>query len=413
MALIGGLISTQERNVPVPIITGVPDQVTNVKLWSPGTPQTLYATFPMPINGSSNISQFSGVLSPSGVVGIPQTRFTAGDGDPFDALTCRVEFSGVPSGAQTATIRATNSQGPGAFSVASNSISATQFSGDTWVDGSNCHFMFCGGSIIGLNPLWHDGYFDNQTLPIRYVSPGTSTTTNPGFNSTNTPTMNAPAYPTGLGLTNQLMAEMTSQSQAGYGALVNIFLDNGPAGQNGAFNANPYSRFVFYVFPAQGNTPIAFGTETAYFIEGQVSAATSTLATFANQTFVTNTFPAGSSAFIDRTTVGITSYISNTATVVTTGGSIGTAVNDYACIGVGDVSVPASQISDISSFVISPAAGSVTVGQWNRVEIPLSSTGILAMNQGRSYKVGIGFFGGSGTTTGKSANYLMLTGWAV
>jgi hypothetical protein len=378
-----------------------PAQVTNVKLWTDTVPLSVYATFDMPAS-ASQITHFDGILS-DGTVGTTQPRFAVSNGDPCDAQTCRVDFTGAtPSIGVTATITATSSGGTSAPSAASNSVTTTAFS-DTWTDSHNCYYYACGGSIIGLSSQWHDGYFDNQTLPIRYVAPGTAT-----LASTTIPTTNAPAYPSGIGMTNQLMAELTSQNTSGYGYLVNMFLQNGPAGQNGVFNINQYSRFGVYIYPFQAGVVSFGGIETVYFIEGRISGNADPVFTFANQNFATNTFSPGSSALIDRTSTSITGLTGNTANTVTSSqaGFLNALVGDYACVAIGDQIVPSASISDLSANVIGPVAGVMTVGVWNQIEILLSNVNIRNVNQGRWYKSSFNFVGPASTGTGKSVNWI-------
>lgn len=380
---------------------GTPAQVQNVKLWNPGTPGVLYATFPMPTAGSAAITQFTGTLS-GGVTGT-QNRFThANTSNVLDALSCRVDFFGVANSAQTCTIQAVNSFGASTASTASNTVTPVAFT-DTWVDGASMHVVACGGTQIGLSSLWHDGYFDFQNT--RYVVPGDPTITTSGL----VPTMNAPAYPTGIGMTSQKMAELTpSGSGSGYGYLVNIFMDNAVSGQNGTFNSNPYSRFCFYVYPAQAGTITSQNTETTYNVEGQISAVSGNVTTFLNQTMGTNTFPSGSSAIYDRNRGTISGISANDATTVTNLGSLLAQVGDYLVMQIGDQAVQGNS-NDIAPFIISPNSGSLTVGSWNRVEIPLGAAAwnLRSANQGMHYKWAVSMPAPSPT----SVTYFCNVGW--
>lgn len=382
------------------VVPGAPDQVTSVILYSDGTPTTLYATFAMPAANGQPITQFEGVLSPSGATST-QTRFTLAN-SPIDALSCRVDFSGITNTTQTCQIRARNSNGPGAYSAASNGVIPVAF-GDTWVDSANCNYFVCGGSTIGKSSLWNDTYFNNQI--VRYVSPGTATNS-----GTFVPAMNAPAYPTGVGMTNQLLAEVTPQNASGYGYLVNIKLQNPALGTNGVYNANPYSRFVFYMYPTLAGTYEVSKIETTFNMEGVISAVAGNTITFANQTLATNTFPVGSSGVFDRTSSQQAAYASNTATTVTTSSSLSPAIGDHVLCQVGD-KIVGSDPGNPANWVISPNAGVLTLNTWNRVEVPLGSTGynLLVVNNGLIYKWNIA---APGNASG-SVTYYCKVGYAV
>jgi hypothetical protein len=357
---------------------GVP---TSVQLFASGMPGAMYATFAMPVDNGSAITQFEGLLS-GGVTGI-QPRFTLGN-STIDALSCRVDFYNVANSSQTCQIRAHNANGSGSYSSASSAVTPPAFS-DTWVDGSNCHYIICGGGTTGLSSLWHDGYFNNQN--VRYVAPGTAT-----LAGTLVPTMNAPAYPTGVGMTSQLMAELTAQGAGGYGYLVNILSENPAFGTNGVFNSNPYSRFVFYIYPTQSGTHAAGRIETTINMEGVVSGVAGAVNTFANQTMATNTFVGGSTAMFDRTSTGSSGWTSNTASTITSdnAGGLASSIGDHINTQVGDQLV-GNDAGDIAQYVISPSAGTLTLNVWNRVEIPLGPTGwnMHGANNGMHYKQNI------------------------
>jgi len=368
---------------------GTPGIPSSVVLYSDGTPGTAYATFAMPTDGGSQITQFQGLLSPSGITGT-QSRYTI-----VDALSCRVDFIGVPNTAQTAQIRAVNANGAGSYSSSSNSVTPAAYS-DTWPnDSHNMHVVMCGGSQVGLSSLWHDGYFNNQN--VRYVSPGTATS------GTFATSMNAPSYPTGLGFTNQLMAEVTPQSNAGYGFLVNILLQNPATGSNGAFNANPYTRFCGYIYPVKSGGYALGKTEATINVEGVVSNVSSNVLTFANQTLATNAFISTSTGIFNRANGGSSGYTSNTATTVTdnNAGGLNASVGDHILVQQGDQTV-GLDAGDISTYIKSPSAGTLTLNQWNRFEVPLDNTGwgMLAVNGGLHYKwnVACPVSGGNGVT---------------
>lgn len=376
----------------------VPDQVINVLFQTDGTPGTGYAIFPMPAGNGSAITQFEGITSGGGT-GL-QVRFTLSNSS-IDALSCRVDFSGLSNTSQTCQIRAHNANGSGSYSVASNAITPVAFV-DTWVDSANCHYVQCGGSQTGLSSLWHDGYFDGQFT--RYVNPGDAT-----LAGTVVPTMNAPAYPPGVGMTSQKLVEVTPQSAGGYGLLVNIMLQNPALGTNGIFNANPYSRFAFYIYPTQAGTYAALRTETTYNVEGQAASVTGSTVTYANQTLAVNTFPGGSTGVFDRSNGNSAGYVSNTGTVITTSAMAATA-GDYVLTQVGD-QIVGTNINDISAFVVGPTPGTLTLNQWNRVELPLGPTGwdMLAHNNGMHYKWSISM----PAPSPKSVTYFCKTCFAV
>lgn len=367
----------------------VPSQVpSTLVLYSSGTPGAMYATFAMPTDGGSIITSFEGLLSPSGITG-SQPRFTLSNSS-IDALSCRVDFFGVPAAVQTCKIRARNVNGAGAYSVSSNSATPAAF-GDTWVDGANCHYVICGGTQTGLSNLWHDGYFNNQW--VRYVSPGTSTTTSPNYNASFTPAVNAPAYPSGVGMTSQGMAELTARGSGGYGYLVNILSENPAFGTNGVFNSNVYSRFVFYIYPTQSGTHAAGRIETTINQEGVVSGVAGAVISYANQTMAPNTFIQFSTAMFDRTSGGSSGWSgANTANSITSdnAGGLAASIGDHINTQVGDQLV-GNDAGDIAQYVISPSAGTLTLNQWNRVEIPLGPSGwnMHGANNGMHYKQNI------------------------
>lgn len=362
---------------------GTPGTPTSLQLYTDGPPGTAYTTFAMPTDGGSIITQFEGLLSPSGITG-SQPRFTLGNSS-IDALSCRVDFYGVPNAAQTCQVRARNANGAGSYSSASNSVTPAAFA-DTWVDGANCHYIICGGGQTGLSSLWHDGYFNNQL--VRYVAPGTAT-----LAGTLVPTLNAPAYPTGVGMTSQLMAELTAQAAGGYGYLVNILSQNPAFGSNGIFNSNPYSRFVFFIYPTQSGTHAAGRIETTINMEGVASGVAGAVVTFANQTMASNTFVPGSTAMFDRTSSGSSGWNNaNTATTVTSdnAGGLNASIGDHINVQVGDQLV-GNDAGDIAQYVIGPSAGTLTLNTWNQVEIPLGPTGwnMHGANNGMHYKQNI------------------------
>jgi hypothetical protein len=338
----------------------------------------------MPADNGSAITQFEGIAQPSGVIGTPQPKFTLSNSSII-AQSCRVDFFGLPNSPQTLQIRARNLNGVSNYSPVSNSVTPASFT-DTWVDGHNMHVVVCGGSQIGLNPLWNDTYFNNQT--VVYVNPGTS---GPGGSV-------SPAYPIGIGMTNQKMAQVSSQNGSGFGYLVNIKIQNPAIGSNGAFNANPYTRFCFYMYPTVAGSYATGRTETTYNVEVVPSNVSGSVLTFSNQTFGVNTFSPGSTGIFNRANSGQAGYTSNTANTITDNnpGGLGASVGQHILVQVGD-QIVGSDAGSPASWVISPTPGVLTLNQWNRVEIPLGPSGwnLLAANNGIHYKWNVGMPGGS------------------
>lgn len=368
-----------------------PGQIATPLLLSDGTPGTLYSISGHPTNGSGPLTQVTGVLSPSGIAGV-QTRFNSAHGDPLDAQTIRVDYYNVPAIAQTAIMRGEIGSTFGAYSPASNSVTPVAYS-QVWTDGHDAHYCLCGDSTIDVSSLWSDGYFVFQW--VRTVSPGDSTTAGPHYNAAFTPAMNAPAYPTGVGMTNQKMIEVTPQGSGGYGVLVNILLQNPALGTNGIFNANPYGRLGFYFYPTIAGS-YSGGTETTYNVEDVLlsSAAAGGIQqdlAFANQDFATNTFPGGSTGQFDRTSIGAQgAYVSNTGTIIRTS-STSTFVNgDHILSQVGDQTTGGG-FGDLAQWVTGPVPGVITLNTWNSVETPTGPTGLnmLAFNRGMHYKHGV------------------------
>lgn len=390
------LIITGRRGASV--VSGVPGQASNVLLLMDGQPGTAYSICPHASSGASQVTQVEGLLSPSGIIGV-QPRFQLSN-SPIDAQSCRVDYFNVPPSAQTAQMRFRNANGPGLYSASpSNSVTPIAYS-DTWLDGHNAVFPFCGGSQVGINTaLWNLTFFDFQTLPLRTVAPGTSTSTNPNFNSSIHPTVNAPAYPTGANMTNQQMLEvLPSGDNAGFGFLCAIYLQNAPGATtfNGLFNANPFSRLCCFIFPTTAGGGYTAGGETIYAVEGVVSTVTPSggniVHAYANQDFTTNTWSpvSGSIGIVDRTVGDETNWISNTATAITSA-SITMNPGDVTYTAVGDQAT-GNQV-DITQFVV----GTWTINAWNRLEIPLGILGLnlLAFNNGMHYKSGINMPGGT------------------
>lgn len=388
---------------------GVPDQVINVLLLSDGTPGTAYAVFTHPSANGSQVTQFEGLTS-TGVTGV-QPRFTLAN-SPVDAQACRVDFFGLTNVPMTAQVRARNANGAGPYSVASNSVTPVAFV-DTWTDSHNAHYMLCGGSVIDVNPLWQDTFFDFQW--VRTVAPGDSTTAGPHYNAAFTPAMNAPAYPVGVGMTNQLMVEITPQGTGGYGILVNILSQNPALDTNGVFNANPYSRICGYIYPTLGGTYVG-GSETTFNIEGQVSAVSSgggllVNLDFANQDFTSGTFNsvAGSIGIFDRSNSASGAFSSNTTNRIVASSNLTFHAADYVNTQIGDQGT--ASYSSLAAFVTGPVPGVLTLNQWNSFEMGIGAGGmnILAFNNGMHYKWGIAVPGnGSGSVT-----YLTKLAWVV
>lgn len=398
---LGALSPSLSGHVTAPVGTGsVPDKAINVLLLSDGTPGTAYSICPHAAANGSQVTQVEGLLTPSGITGI-QPRHTLSN-SPINAQSCRVDYFNVPPGAQTAQMRFVNANGPGPYSDPSNSVTPVAYT-DTWpIDGHRAHFPFCGGSQIGINrALWNLGYFDFQ-LPVRTVDPGTSTSTHPNFNPAFNPTVNAPPYPVGANMTNQQLLEVLPDSANGYGFLCGIFLQNGPGGNNGIFNANPYLRLCFYFYPTVAGS-YASGTETTINTEGTVNLVTasgsSVIHEYDNQDFAVNTWApvAGSVGIFNRTIGNATGFLSNIANAITSQ-SITIHSGDRLLTQIGDQAT--GRQVNVATYVKGPTPGVITLNQWNRAEIPLDATGydMLVDNFGMHYKSGIAMPPGVGAT---------------
>jgi hypothetical protein len=366
-----------------------PASPTNVVAYVAGTPTTAYVSFQTPANNGSAITSYTATASPSGLTSTAAAFVT-----PTAALPARVDFSGLPNSSQTFTVTATNANGTSAASSASNAITPSAFNGDTWDDGHNAYYTVSGGSVIGLNAGWGDNYFDFAFY--RAVAPGTSTTAGPNYNATYVSSANAPAYPTGVGMTNQLMYEVVPSSQSsGFAIQIWVHITNPTQAHNGTFNLNPYTRFVFYVFPCpadscagsfvSGHHVSIPALETTFDYEDVATNVAGNVVTFANQNW--GTFNTGNTGVFDRNQSVLTGIASNTSNTITVTSASGWAIGDHIDITTSDQSV-GNTINNIDADVISPSAGVLTINAWNRVEVPLNNTGlnVLAANNGKTYK---------------------------
>lgn len=386
------IVTSGLQMVPAAVLPGAPGQPQGVQLFSDGAPTSLFSICRMAAANGVPIDQYNGVLSPSGIVG-SRPRYTALNSS-INAVSCRVDYFGVPISPQTAQMQASAGGVPGPFSASSNNVTPTGTS-DIWDDGHPCYFIQCGGSQVGLNLAWNE-YFNGQT--IRYVLPGTARV-NP-----NCPAGNAPANPPGN--SNQLIEELTpANAGQSFGLLVNFFKGS----INQVFNTNWASRLGIYLYPTSVPSPFTiFATETLYQIEAQVTAASpdSKILTFANQTMAVNTLNPANSAVVNRTRGTLTDYASNSATQIVSNFTpgINTQAGDYVYGVIADQSGSAP-IGDISRFVLSPVPGVLTPNQWNAIEFPLDATGMnmRVFNGGLNYKFGIAFAPGIAVYAARSA----------
>lgn len=376
---------------------GGPAAPASVVAYADGTPGTLYATFA----ASAGAASYE-MLTSTGVTGV-QRRFTLSNSS-VDALSCRVDGYNAPSVSTTIQIRGVNASGvAGPYSAPSNAVTPAAHT-NTWpADGHNMHVVACGGTQVGLSQYWHDGYFNGQF--VRYVDPGTPTS---GAFAT---AMNCPAYPPGIGASNQKIAELTPQSNAGFGYLVNILLQNPALNSNGAFNSNPYGRFCGYIFPTVNAQHVIGRTETTINFEGVPSAVAGAVVTYANQTMGANCFVPFSTGQFNRTNGGSSGWSSNTATTITNdnAGGLNAHAGDHILTQVGDQLV-AQDVGGIERWIVSPTPGVLTPNVWNRWEVPVGAAGwnLPAYNFGIHYKQNIAFPIGS---NGKGAGYIFDMGW--
>jgi len=332
-------VTTGSASVP-----GAPTQLTAY-----ATTEGAYVIFAAPSNnGGSALTQYTATANPGGI-----TATTTAITTPAAGLSARVDLNGLtPGTSYTFTVTASNANGTGPASVASNSITPTAYA-PYWVAD--------GGSLTGENPLWGDYSYGGN---IYY---GTTPGTHPrnGFPSTSYAAPNPPTPGT-----NVIEFDTTGAPQ-GYGGGVQPFAKHTPnqGAGNGRFNLAPYTYLTVSIWPTVSGQDILSYFEKSIWFNGVATGGGNFSLTDATQNWPVNQFAGWE--FNDNTSGNDgTGIASSTATVITLSGGDGSLnkAGDYYELQEPDHSVGQS-VNSILAYGPNP----MVVGQWNTYNIPLTA----------------------------------------
>ncbi len=349
---------------------GAPGAPTNVVAYAGDAPTTAYVLFAAPSsNGGSAITSFTATASNGQTATSTTLTVPNGSGGSYGSgLPRRVDFSGLPNQSLTFTVTASNANGTGPTSVASNAVTPAAYSD---------YYICCGGGIAGLNPQWSGAYsFNaNYTFWVPSANPPSSVPTNP-VNAANG------------------VVQVNPTNSSGY-ELQLFVVEQNPTGttHNGAFNSSPFNYITFQVYPPLAGLTLNFPAwETTFNFEGVVTSGTNTSNELTDSTlnWPSNQFPTNLTGVFDRTTQGAGGYTGNTGTTISdTGMNTAPGVGDHYYVQVGDISVGIT-LNSLTSYVTAPNAGQYTVGAWNTIKIPLSAFQIGSVDNNILYKFHVG-----------------------
>jgi hypothetical protein len=365
----GGGTSAAAAFTTLAASTAVPGAPSQLIAYVGGASTTAYVIFAPPANnGGPALTAFTATASPSGISAT--THVLTVPGGHGKGLPRRVDLSGLPNSPQTITVTATNANGTGPASAPSNSITPEAYSD---------FYIACGGSVVGLNPLWSGGY--NFNAHYFYVTPGTPSSQGPG-------TYLAPTNP--LNAADGVVE--VSPVASPYELQLYVKADHPASVANGQINSTPFSYITFQVWPTQAGQTMNFPAwETTFNFEGVVTAGTNSRTQIADstQSWAVNQFLVGASGVFNRTQGGEAGYVANSlGSVTSTGLPTTPAVGDHYYVQVGDISV-GQTIPDVTVYNITHP-GSFLPNQWNTVKIPLSAFNIGLVDNNMLYKMHVG-----------------------
>lgn len=388
-ALLGDATATFIGSVTNPSAGAVPDKVANVVAYTSGDPGSAYTDHSFPSGNGFAVDSFRSVCS-DGTISNITIPFTS----PVAALSCRENQHGLSAGSKTFQVQAHNANGWGPLSDPSNAVTVAAITGNFL--GSPAVFMECGNdATIGLSARVGDNYAE---ATYRYVDPGTPALDGSGFN--------APAYPVGVGMSNQKLAEVTGGAST---IQLHYFNDNPAGSNNGEIDLNNYNFWCFAFFVESATQRIFIPQlEFTFGIAGVISAVSGSgpfVLTLDNQSFPANAWTSGSaagnSAAFNRrngAASAITANTANTVTVSSGAWSVGDHVYFHtADQRLGNAFGPGFG-ANFEPFITLPTSGVMTVSQWNFAKIPLGATGLNIRNVagGFLYKNHMGVPTGSG-----------------
>jgi hypothetical protein len=280
-------------------------------------------------------------------------------------LSARVDFNGLTAGASyTFTVTATNAQGVGAASAASNAVTPLTF-GPLWVAN--------GGAVTGENPAYGDGSFSGTAHWS--TTPGSLAQNDSGFTA-----------PTPL----TSGTNVTEFDGTAFGAIQSYVKHINPQNDgNGRLNLVPYTYVTVSVWPTVDNQTLSLSFEGALWYNGVTTGGSGIVSTVtdSSQDWVANQFASGW-AFNDNSIglpqAGITANTTDTVTFQSGGASL--AVGDYYEIqGPGDGIGQAVWLPDAA---YGPAA--MTSGAWNTYSVPLTAFDTATPNVSQAFVIQFG-----------------------
>jgi hypothetical protein len=344
---------------------GRPGAPTAVKAFSdsPGM-EAAYVVFAAPSdNGGAPITEYTATANPGGHTGV--SKRSDFFNSSINGVSARVYVEGLTGGtAYTFTVTATNANGTGPASDASNSVTPIAYA----------PFYIYNAATYpsgGVNPLWSN-----------YDYGGT-------FDYTST----AVAAPAGFGS----FVLLASGSGSGYQPFVQHQNPFHPAllnQNNGQFDLSPFTYLSAYIYPTASGQDFDTYVEYQVLFCGVATAASADSIVDSTQSWTPNTVMGGTGALWWNDTAGGWGGITgnNTATTQPTqSGSTAFNVGDYYEFGPADQSI-GTHVNSVAPYVKTPTAGSFTANTWNFVEIPLTaydSPGATNVSKGRILKFGM------------------------